>query len=146
MQTLDSFPEKIEDVYRQTYQRILDSEPHQSSQAQRAFIWVLNAKQPMAIDQLRHALATCPITHRFEPARLMSEAALVSVCRGLIVVDKESQLVRLVRKSSSHNFPPLFRLMRDKHRLHCQTALRTALGQFLLPPPFTPNHGLREAP
>ncbi|KAH6909450.1 hypothetical protein BKA70DRAFT_1148668 [Coprinopsis sp. MPI-PUGE-AT-0042] len=96
MQTLDAFPRRIEDVYEQTWQRIIQSDLHHASLAKTAFVWVLNAKQSMSIDQLRHALATSPDTHSFEPSRLMPEATLVSACRGLLTVDKESRLVRLV--------------------------------------------------
>ncbi|KAH6905383.1 hypothetical protein BKA70DRAFT_1153081 [Coprinopsis sp. MPI-PUGE-AT-0042] len=96
MQTLDAFPRRIEDVYKQTWQRIIQSDLNHASLAKTAFLWVLNAKQSMSIDQLRHALATSPDTHSFEPSRLMPEATLVSACRGLLTVDKESRLVRLV--------------------------------------------------
>jgi ankyrin repeat domain-containing protein 50 len=100
MQTLEAFPQKIEDVYQQTWSRIIRSDsPHHTSLARAAFIWVLNAQQSMSIDLLQHALATCPETYHFEPARLMPEATILTACRGLIIVDKESKLVRLVRRS-----------------------------------------------
>jgi ankyrin repeat domain-containing protein 50 len=97
MQTLHAFPEKIEDVYRQTFERILHSEPRQASLAQRALLWVSNAARSMTIDELRHALATSPDTCEFELARLMPEAVLMTACRGLMTIDGESRLVRLVR-------------------------------------------------
>ena len=99
METLEAFPTSIEDVYRRTWDRIVQSGPLQASISQATFTWVLNAKQSMTIGQLRHALATSPETYRFESARLMSEAVLLATCRGLITVDKESKIVRLVRKS-----------------------------------------------
>ncbi|KAH6905368.1 hypothetical protein BKA70DRAFT_502069, partial [Coprinopsis sp. MPI-PUGE-AT-0042] len=96
MQTLEGFPQRIEDVYKQTWQRIIQSEPHHASLAKAALVWVLNAKQSMKVDLLRHALATSPDTHSFKSSRLMPEAALVSACRGLLTVDKKSRIVRLV--------------------------------------------------
>lgn len=62
----------------------------------------------MAIDQLRHALATSPETHSFEQPRLVPEATLMTICRGLITIDEESRLVRLVRKSFSESAALVF--------------------------------------
>lgn len=55
----------------------------------------------MTIDEIERAVATCPVTHKFEPALRIPETTLVSICRGLITVDEDSRLVRLVRKSQS---------------------------------------------
>ncbi|KAH6909460.1 hypothetical protein BKA70DRAFT_1474370, partial [Coprinopsis sp. MPI-PUGE-AT-0042] len=55
----------------------------------------LYARRSITIDELRHALAMTPDTHSFESSRLMPEAALMFVCRGLIMVDTESRLVQL---------------------------------------------------
>ncbi|KAH6905367.1 hypothetical protein BKA70DRAFT_502051 [Coprinopsis sp. MPI-PUGE-AT-0042] len=96
MQTLEAFPRRIEDVYKQTWQRIIQSEPHHASLAKTTLVWVLNTKYSMLIDVLRRALATSPDTYSFESSRLMPEAALVSACCGLITVDKESRLVWLI--------------------------------------------------
>ena len=78
----------------------MDSESEHSSLAKAAFAWVLNAKESLTADLLRHVLATCPETYHFEPARLMPESVILTACRGLITVDKETKLVRLVRKFS----------------------------------------------
>ena len=72
--------------------------PFDVSLATAAFVWVLNATQSMDIDLLQRALATCPETYHFEPARLTTEATILTACRGLITVDKKSRLVRLIRE------------------------------------------------
>ena len=61
-------------------------------------MWVLYAERSLTIDELRHALATCPETYHFESERLMPEATILAACRGLVTIDKESRLVRLVRE------------------------------------------------
>ena len=101
MRALEVFPRKIEDVYRHTWNRIINSDSaYHRSLAKAAFAWVLNAERSLTVDELRHALATCPDTYHFEESRLMPEATILAACRGLITIDKESKLVRLVRKSS----------------------------------------------
>ena len=98
-QILEAFPENMEDVYQQTWNRIVNSEANYASLAKAALAWVLNAKQSMTIEQLRHALAASPDTYHYESARLMPEATILATCHGLITIDKESRLVRLVRES-----------------------------------------------
>ena len=100
MKILAGFPHDIEAVYRKTWARIMDSGSNHASLAKAAFTWVLNAKQSLTIDQLRHALASNPETYHFEAARLMPESVILTACRGLVVIDKVTGLVRLVRKFS----------------------------------------------
>ena len=124
-QILEAFPQEIRDVYQQAWNRILKSDEHQASLAKAAFAWVLNAQRSLTVEQLRRALATCPETYHFEPARLMEESDILAACRGLITFDKESKLVRLVRTSF---VGPLTTSSIDcEVRLHCQgTAGRLA--------------------
>ncbi|KAH6909937.1 hypothetical protein BKA70DRAFT_1425651 [Coprinopsis sp. MPI-PUGE-AT-0042] len=62
----------------------------------------------MRVEELERAVATSPETHKFEASRLVSGATLMSLCRGLITVEEESQLVRLVRR-----VPTLERALKD---------------------------------
>ena len=95
--TLNGFPEQIEDVYAQTWQRILDNPPQKVHLAKRVLLWVLYCPKSMTIAQLRYAVATCPESHRLKAERLVHEATLISICRGLVLVE-DSGLVRLVRE------------------------------------------------
>jgi ankyrin repeat domain-containing protein 50 len=97
--TLDEFPEKIADVYTQTWIRILNQSPGKVALAGRVLAWVLYATRSLTVNELRHAVATCPDTHKLELRRLAPIETLLSVCCGLLVSELESDLVRLVRKS-----------------------------------------------
>ncbi|KAH6867538.1 hypothetical protein BKA70DRAFT_1027315, partial [Coprinopsis sp. MPI-PUGE-AT-0042] len=96
METLATFSTDIEGLYLQTWQRITDQTPTKVLLAKKALLWVIHATQSLTIDQLRHALATCPDTHRFESRRLVQESVLIGLCRGLVTVEEETRLVRLV--------------------------------------------------
>ncbi|KAH6909473.1 hypothetical protein BKA70DRAFT_1561718 [Coprinopsis sp. MPI-PUGE-AT-0042] len=95
-QTLQNFPSQIEDAYVQTFNRI----SHQSSRhvviAKNALMWVLNTPRPMTVAELQHTVATHPETFRFEQDRVVPETSLIPLCCGLIAVDDQSRLVRLV--------------------------------------------------
>ncbi|KAH6889026.1 hypothetical protein BKA70DRAFT_884392 [Coprinopsis sp. MPI-PUGE-AT-0042] len=105
--TLKAFPSSIEDVYRQTWARISNESHKHASLAKAVLVWVLNASRSMTIDELERAMATSPDTHKFEPRRLVPETTLVSLCGGLIAVEEESRLVRLVHYTAKDTLEDL---------------------------------------
>ena len=97
--TLDNFPSSIEDVYLQTWRRIHGQTPKLVSLAKAVLVWVLNASRSIKIDELECAVATSPTTYKFEPSKVVSGSTLMALCRGLVVYEEESRIVRLVRES-----------------------------------------------
>lgn len=97
-ETLEQFPVKIEEVYAETWTRILDQHSRHVSLAKTILLWVINAQRSMTIEELQRAVAISPGNHTFEPARMVPEATILGICRGLIAVEEESRVVRLVRK------------------------------------------------
>ncbi|KAH6911351.1 hypothetical protein BKA70DRAFT_1460702, partial [Coprinopsis sp. MPI-PUGE-AT-0042] len=94
--TLEDFPRRIEDVYQQTWKRISDQAPETAVIAKDALIWVLCAMRSLEIDELRYAVATCPDTYKFDCGRLVDRATLMGLCRGLVNVEEETNIVRFV--------------------------------------------------
>lgn len=107
-QTLKAFPSKIEDVYLFTWNRILKQNAEHVLLAKSVIIWVLNASRSMTVEELRMAVATSPVTHKFEADQLVPSTTLVSLCRGLVTVEEGSRLVRLVRECFSKTRSCLF--------------------------------------
>ncbi|KAH6909867.1 ankyrin repeat-containing domain protein [Coprinopsis sp. MPI-PUGE-AT-0042] len=95
-QTLDAFPSRIEDVYLQTWHRILQQRSSHVALAKTTLVWVLNASRSMTIEELEHAVATSPDSYKFEPDRLAPGSTLMAFCRGLVTFEEESRIVRLV--------------------------------------------------
>ncbi|KAH6871927.1 hypothetical protein BKA70DRAFT_295134 [Coprinopsis sp. MPI-PUGE-AT-0042] len=94
--TLEDFPRQIQDVYRKTWRRIEAQSPDMSVIAKNALVWVLCAMRSLTIKELCHAVATCPDTHKFDRRRLVDEATLMGLCRGLVNVEEETNIVRFV--------------------------------------------------
>ncbi|KAH6911280.1 hypothetical protein BKA70DRAFT_56204 [Coprinopsis sp. MPI-PUGE-AT-0042] len=94
--TLEEFPPQIADVYSQTWDRIINQSLGKTMLAMNVLTWVLYATRSLSIEELRHAVATCPDTHIFEPRRLVTAETLVGVCGGLLAIEKETKQVRLV--------------------------------------------------
>ncbi|KAH6903563.1 hypothetical protein BKA70DRAFT_1110717, partial [Coprinopsis sp. MPI-PUGE-AT-0042] len=94
--TLEDFPRQIDEVYRQTWERIQDQAPDMFAVAKNALIWVLCATRSLTIEELCHVVATCPDTYNFDRHRLVDEATLMCLCRGLVNVEEETNIVRFV--------------------------------------------------
>ncbi|KAH6909839.1 hypothetical protein BKA70DRAFT_1148398, partial [Coprinopsis sp. MPI-PUGE-AT-0042] len=109
-QTLEGFPSRIEDVYLQTWHRILGQKPSHVLLAKATLVWVLNASRSMTIEELERAVATSPETFKFEPNRLAPGTTLIAFCRGLVMFEEESRLVRLIHYTAKET---LQRLLSD---------------------------------
>ncbi|KAH6880250.1 ankyrin repeat-containing domain protein [Coprinopsis sp. MPI-PUGE-AT-0042] len=105
--TLKAFPSSIEGVYRQTWSRISNQCCKHASLAKAVLVWVLNALRPMTMGELERAVATCPYTHKFGPYRHVPGASLVSLCGGLITIEEESKVVRLVHYTAKETIEGL---------------------------------------
>jgi hypothetical protein len=97
--TLEAFPSSIRDVYIQTWDRIVQRNPTRVELAKSALLWVLYAARPMSLEELERAVATSPETYQFQPNEVVPGISLLTLCRGLVTLEEESGLVRLVRKS-----------------------------------------------
>ncbi|KAH6909928.1 hypothetical protein BKA70DRAFT_1148496, partial [Coprinopsis sp. MPI-PUGE-AT-0042] len=116
-ETLQAFPSSIEDFYHQTWARIC-------SQGR------------------KQALATCPDTHRFKPDLRVTGATLISLCRGLVIVEEESRLVRLVHYTAKDTLEDLLR----ESFPHPHSYIANVCMTHLTGCGFQTQSGLRERP
>jgi hypothetical protein len=95
-EAVDSLPSGLNALYECTCSRIKSQTKNEVSLATKAIIWLTYAYRPLKITELQHALAVSD--ERFDEDDVAAKELIVSVCCGLIVVDKQSGIVRLVRK------------------------------------------------
>ncbi|KAH6909863.1 ankyrin repeat-containing domain protein, partial [Coprinopsis sp. MPI-PUGE-AT-0042] len=95
-QNLDAFPSSIEDVYLQTWRRILEQNASHVLLAKSTLVWVMNASRSMRIEELERAVATTTDTYKFQRNRVAPGSTLIALCRGLVTFEEESKIVRLV--------------------------------------------------
>ena len=96
--TVNSLPSGLDDSYKRTLQRI-DSQPKADiSLARKAILWLTYAFRSLSIAELQHALAVSDQPVGFDEDDIAEENVIVSVCFGLIAIDKLSGIVRLVRE------------------------------------------------
>ena len=92
---LENLPKGVDAMYMATMERIeSQDEPHL---AKRALTWLVHALESLTMDDLRHALAVDPETFEYDRDLLVDADTLISICCGLISLEPQSKLVRLVR-------------------------------------------------
>ena len=102
---LNDFPVRIADVYTRTWNRILNQPSSRSSLAINVLVWVVFSSQSLTHEELRHAISISHETFQLEPHRMAPLETLVSACCGLLVVEEETGIVRLVRKLFTSGIP-----------------------------------------
>jgi hypothetical protein len=98
---LNNLPNEIDEFYDQAMERI-EQQPNTMESAKRVLSWIIHASRPLSVEELRHALAVSPDMTEMNPRGLVFESKLTSVCAGLVVIDKEQQVIRLAREWITH--------------------------------------------
>lgn len=83
-------------AYEQCIRRIYGQMPGMKTLAMRALLWITWAKRQLTMSELQHALATKTGKSEFDHGDLTPIEEIVSVCAGLVTVDEESGIIRLV--------------------------------------------------
>jgi hypothetical protein len=96
--TAESLSSDIGDTYSSTWERIKAQSESAVALATRIIVWLTYASRPLKITELQHALAVQRGAETFDDDDVAPEETIVSVCCGLIVVDRESQIVPFVRE------------------------------------------------
>ncbi|KAF4993380.1 hypothetical protein FGRMN_6530 [Fusarium graminum] len=83
-------------AYEQAMERINGQMPGMKTLAMKVLLWITCAKRQLTTSELRHALATKTGKFKLDDGDLPHIGAMVSVCEGLVTVDEESGIIRLV--------------------------------------------------
>ena len=98
--TLRNLPKDTGSMYDETMKRVEGQTENCKTLAKHVLSWIIYAYRPLTLNELQHAIAVSSdsMMTKLEPDALVDEKILTSVCAGLIVVDAERRIVRLVRK------------------------------------------------
>lgn len=92
----DDKEEVLAAAYEQALERINAQMPGLKKLAMDVLSWLTCAKRQLTTSELRHALATKPGNDSLNQGDLHHIRDLVSVCAGLVTIDEESDIIRLV--------------------------------------------------
>jgi hypothetical protein len=85
-------------------ERIKGQIADQEELAMQVLSWITCAKRPLTTSELQHALAVEPGDSELREDNFPEIEDMVSVCAGLVMVDKESHIIRLVHCTTQEYF------------------------------------------
>ncbi|KAI5782377.1 hypothetical protein DFH27DRAFT_579250 [Peziza echinospora] len=103
MTALQKLPTGIEDTYLSVFDRLQNqADSEDVTLAQGVLMWVSNALRPLRMPELQHALAI-KLDDRsidLDEQALLFADSIISCCAGLVILDGETQYVRLVHHTA----------------------------------------------
>jgi len=94
----------LDSTYEQAMERIQGQEADFQKLASQVLSWVVHARRPLSSRELQHALGTRIGMSELDDDFLPEPEDLVSVCAGLVTIDEESNIVRLVHYTTQEYF------------------------------------------
>ncbi|MCJ1378973.1 hypothetical protein MMC17_002072 [Xylographa soralifera] len=108
---LGHLPREIDGTYDDAMARIRAQNHDDKELGEKVLLWISFALRPLSIIELQHALALDEASTKTDLDALPDEEIVVSVCAGLIMVDSESGIVRLIH----YTMQEYFDRTRDSH-------------------------------
>jgi ankyrin repeat protein len=96
--------EAIDRTYSQTMERIDDYPKERRDLAKRILGWVFYARRPLSTEEIRHALAVKIQSAILDKDYLPNTNLVRSLCLGLVTIDGESSMIRLVHYTTQEYF------------------------------------------
>jgi len=112
---LDQLPKGLEKTYDVAVSRIhaRHNEDHVIV-ALKTLMWITFAREPLEVDALRYALVVEENSTDINQSDLPDIQKVISLCVGLVAVDRESGNIRLVHETTQQYFQKYFRDVRKE--------------------------------
>ncbi|KAI4087071.1 MAG: hypothetical protein L6R37_008361 [Teloschistes peruensis] len=118
----------LDAAYREALQRIEGQLDNDRELAKRVLSWITFAKRPLTTAEICCVLAVEPDKAEIDSENLYDSEDLVSVCAGLVVVDQESGVIRLVHYTTQEYFERTGDAWNPGGQLHITIACLTYLS------------------
>ena len=100
----DQKREVLDEAYKDVMERINGQKPGFRRLAEKVLLWITCAKRPLIVSELQYALAVVVRDSQLDEDNLERIERMVSVCAGLVTVDEESNIIRLVHYITQEYF------------------------------------------
>ncbi|KAL7926757.1 hypothetical protein ACQKWADRAFT_318066 [Trichoderma austrokoningii] len=129
---LASLPETLDAMYADAYERMANQETESAEMAEAVLFWVICSRRDLTVRDLQQVYATQELSdgELLAELDLPDDDLLIEACGGLITVDAESQIVRLVHYTAQQFFEKHHKLLVERARL---TLARISLKYLTLP-------------
>ena len=105
--SLDRLPKgsnALDEAYNDAIERIKGQLPEKSMLARKVLSWITYTQRPLSTGELCHALAVEPEELELDQDNIPDIEDIFSVCAGLVTVDDESNIIRLVHYTTQVYF------------------------------------------
>ncbi|RYP27804.1 hypothetical protein DL767_007516 [Monosporascus sp. MG133] len=104
LNNLPTGPKAYDHAYEEAMKRVMGHDPDSEELAKQVLSWITCAKRPLTTLELRHALAVEVGESGLDEDNLPDIEDIVSVCAGLVTIDEESKIIRLVHYTAQEYF------------------------------------------
>jgi hypothetical protein len=101
---LKNLPKALDDTYDEAIERICNQDGDDAQLAKKALSWISYAMRPLTVKEIQHAVAVEPSEKELNEEALPHEELLISVCAGIVTIDQESNIIRLVHYTTQEYF------------------------------------------
>jgi hypothetical protein len=92
-------PSDLNDSYTRTLERVSQQPEDFRTLAYRMLLWLSQARRPLSCQELTQAVAVDVGDTNLDKEKMSKEGVMARVCMGLVVVDRDSSVIRLVHFS-----------------------------------------------
>ncbi|ENH99093.1 hypothetical protein COCC4DRAFT_66736 [Bipolaris maydis ATCC 48331] len=96
--------EGLEKIYDLAMKRIESQGTESRDLAKQILAWIVYAKRPLSAVELQHAVAVRPNTTKLDEDYITTIDNLRSLCAGLVTIDEDSNIIRLVHYTTQEYF------------------------------------------
>jgi len=107
LSTLNQLPKgsvALDDAYNKATKQIDEQLPGDCLLAKRAISWITYAQRPLTTNELCHAVSIEHGDKALDSDDIYNVEGVISVCAGLVAVDEESNVIRLVHSTTQEYF------------------------------------------
>ncbi len=102
---LNNLPKELDDTYGEAMRRIRgQGYTGDVELAEKNLYWIAYVVRPLTSSEIAHALATRPEDVYLDEEPLPDEGLLISICAGLVTIDRESNIIRLIHYTTQEYF------------------------------------------
>ena len=101
---LRNLPKELNDTYDEVMNRICGQDAEDVDLAKQVLSWISYAKRPLTVIELQHALAIVAEERELDEDALTDKELLLSVCAGIVTIEHESNIIRLVHYTTQEYF------------------------------------------
>jgi hypothetical protein len=120
--------EVLDKAYKDVMEIINGQQPGFRRLAEKVLSWITYAKRPLTTSELQHALAVVVGDSKLDEDNLERAERMVSVCAGLVTIDEESGIIRLVHYTTQEYFEQTQRRWFPDAEAHITTTCVTYLS------------------